>query len=86
MNIEYIRELLLKKEKTVENDLDKEKIDNLKEILKNDDIFFKLDLVTAINILAYLGLPEEKIEDSYYKLISPENYLSVDKPYFNIKK
>ena len=86
MNIEYIRELLLKKEQNITNELDNEKIANLKEILKNDDIFFKLDLVTAVNILAYLGIPEDKIEDAYYKLISPKNYLNTDKPYFSIEK
>ena len=55
--MDYIRELLLKKEQQALNEIDKEKVANLKEILKNDDIFFLLDLNTAVNILAFLDVP-----------------------------
>ena len=46
----------------------------------------KLDLETAFGILFYLGIKKDKIEDAYFELISPENYLKSAKEYITISK
>jgi len=78
----YLRELLSVKENNIKDDVDRVKIENLKFLLSKDDVFFNLDVSTAIGILAYLGVPEDKIKDMYFELISPESFMSVSKPYF----
>lgn len=84
INMDYIRKLLVKKEQEVNNDLDNQKVQHLKGLLKQDDIFFNIDLATAVGILSFLGIPEDKIRETYMNLISPENYINTTKPYFTI--
>ncbi len=74
--IDYIRKLLEEKEKTITTDLDKEKIENLKFILKEDDAFFKLDLETSLGILSYLGIKEDKLKELYFELVSPNEFMN----------
>ena len=69
-NIEDVRKLYeLKKNKAGENDI--EKIDNLKVLLSDDNLFFMIPMDTAIGILTFLGLEEREAVLSYRKLISP---------------
>lgn len=75
MNIEYVRELLKKKEKEKLTDEDRERVSMLNILLKDDDIFFNIEANTACGILEFLGIQGEKnIIDDYYKLISFEEY------------
>lgn len=76
MNIDDLRNLLTEIEKKYDES-EREKIENLKILLKEDDIFFRLDLEVALGILNFLGIPENKIYDCYLSLISPENFQEV---------
>lgn len=84
-DINYIRELLKKKEENISDINDKEKIDTLKDLLQDDNIFFKLDLDTAVGILSFLGVPNENIVNLYYEIISIKNYKNDDSQYYDIK-
>ena len=72
MTIENVRKLLQKKE---EQGADKEKIDMLKPLFKDDNIFFQINMRTAFGILEFLGVGEDEIEKEYLELISPSQYL-----------
>ena len=72
MTIEDARKLLQKKE---EQGADKEKIDMLKPLFKDDNIFFQINMRTAFGILEFLGVGEDEIEKEYLELISPSQYL-----------
>ena len=61
MNIDKLRTLLSEKEKIQRDGIEREKVENLKILLRDDDIFFKLDLETAIGILDFLGISENEI-------------------------
>lgn len=77
MKIEEVRELVIQKEKTISTELDREKINNLKILLSDDMIFFKLDLKTIVGILDFLGINEELIADYALSLISPDEYTNL---------
>ncbi len=85
LNINDIRELLAKKEMKIVTKEDKEKLENLKDVLSIDDVFFNIDIDTAVGILVFLGIPEDKIVDTYYSLISPENFITSSKPYIGLQ-
>jgi len=72
--IDEIRKLLQKKEIQKNNKEDLERIDVLKVLLKDDNIFFQLDIDTAYGILDFLGVDSDKISEVYDKLISFEEY------------
>ena len=82
--IDYVRQLLIEKEENIKDEVDKKKIDNLKCILKEDDIFFKLDISTAIGILSFLGVPESDIKNLYLSLISPQQFKENDNNYYSV--
>lgn len=71
-----LRKLLLEKEKEATTDEEKNKVEVLKELLEEDDIFFSLDVSAAFGILNFLGIPYDKLESTYYQLISYDNYLN----------
>lgn len=72
--MDELRKLLLEKEATT--DEEKNKVEVLKELLEEDDIFFSLDVSAAFGILNFLGIPYDKLESTYYQLISYDNYLN----------
>ena len=72
--MERLYKLLLSKEKEVQSKEDKEKVSTLKCLLKQEDIFFKLEAATAIGILEFLGVPKNEIRDYYLNLISVDNF------------
>jgi peptidyl-tRNA hydrolase len=74
MNIEDIRKLLKQKENEKMSSEDEKRISTLKVILKDDNIFFNIDGETACGILKFLGIQEDKIVETYFKLISFEQY------------
>lgn len=75
MSIEDIRNLLNKKEKEELNSEDEKRISTLKILLKDDDIFFKIDAETACGILNFLGIQnDEKVVETYFSLISFKEY------------
>ena len=74
--MDELRKLLLEKEKEATTDEEKNKVEVLKELLEEDDIFFSLDVSAAFGILNFLGIPYDKLESTYYQLISYDNYLN----------
>ena len=74
--MDELRRLLLEKEKEATTDEEKNKVEVLKEVLEEDDIFFSLDVSAAFGILNFLGIPDDKLESTYYQLISYDNYLN----------
>lgn len=85
-NIEYLKKLLLEKELQASDLEAKEKVDNLKLILQNDNIFFNIPMDTAFEIFHFLGVPENNMIDLYFKLISPQSYQTLSKEYITISK
>ena len=74
--MDELRRLLLEKEKEATTDEEKNKVEVLKELLEEDDIFFSLDVSAAFGILNFLGIPYDNLESTYYQLISYDNYLN----------
>ena len=64
---------------------DEEKIDCLRVLFSDDNIFFRIDMDTALGILDYLGIDEDELLDYYFALISSENYLKMSRNYVSIK-
>ena len=60
----------------ITTDEEKSKVEVLKGLLEEDDIFFSLDVSAAFGILNFLGIPDDKLESTYYQLISYNNYLN----------
>ncbi len=79
--INDIRKLLDNREKQVLSDIDNEKIKTLKTLLAQDDIFFKLDIDTVVGILMFLQIPEDKVKEVYFSLISAESFHQGPKKY-----
>ena len=73
-NFEYVKQLLIKKQKEQLKDEDKMKIENLKILFSDADIFFKLDLETALSILYFLGIPQNNLFAFYSKLIDVKSF------------
>lgn len=69
-----IKKLLDQKKEKVTTSLEQEKIAVIENLLKNDAIFFELDINTAIGILAFLDIPREQLKATYFSLISPASY------------
>lgn len=84
-SIEDLRERLQKKKPITEED--KEKIDCLRVLFSDDNIFFRdgMDMDTALGILDYLGIDEDELLDYYASLISSENYMKMCRNYVSIK-
>ncbi len=74
MTLEKLKELLNEKKKNTLSDLDKEKVSLIERLFEDDQIFFHLEYTTAIGILRYLGIPEEKLKSVHMELISYDNF------------
>ena len=56
---------------------DLEAIETIDEMLDNKICFFEVDFETVAGMLFFLGVEPDKLEEYYYKIISPENYENV---------
>ncbi len=84
MNMNYLRELYKKINK---NTLSQEQLDmynKAAELLKIDDLFFKMDLASAVGLLSFLGIPDDKIKEVYLLLISFKEYKSTNDKQYNL--
>lgn len=84
MNMNYLRELYKKINK---NTLSQEQLDmynKAAELLKIDDLFFKIDLASAVGLLSFLGIPDDKIKEVYLQLISFKEYKSTNDKQYNL--
>ena len=79
--MEQLNKLLKEKELNSTSPEDIEKINVIKNLFADEAIFFKIDIDTAYGILAFLGIPEDKISDTYMSLITPEEYMRTSRPY-----
>ncbi|HBA37662.1 MAG TPA: hypothetical protein DCY94_02975 [Firmicutes bacterium] len=83
-DMKTIRALLTEREKSVSSLEDKTKVDNLKAILREDNIFFMIDVETALGILDFLRIPEENLKEAYLSLTSPEAFIASTDNYLTI--
>lgn len=73
--LQYLYDLLQKKSENYLSDEDKEKLQLAKDILQVPNCFFELEFEAAIGLLAFIGVPEDQIEELYTKLISPAAFI-----------
>lgn len=73
-----------KKENTNLSEVDNEKIKNLEYLLKDENLFFKIDFKTAAGILEFLGVNKDEIIDYYFELVAPKNIMNKDQTYITI--
>ena len=73
MNIEKLKIMLEKKAKE-NNPNDVKKIELISSLFNNENCFFDIDMKLAIDILYFLGIEKEKLLETYYELLKPENY------------
>ena len=83
---EYLKNLLVQKEKLIQTPDEKKKVETLKSIMANDNVFFELPMDTAVGIFEFLGVSRDNMLDLYYKLISPEAYQKLPNDYITISK
>lgn len=77
MNLNDLKEKILIKEKQAKPE-EIEKINLIKSLLKNENCFFEIDMKLAIDILYFLGVEKEKLLETYYQLIKPNNLKKED--------
>ncbi len=70
MVLDDIRKL---NEEKINEEKSRDRYLKIRELLKDDAIFFKLSSNDALNILKYY-FPKEKLKEVYTSLISIENY------------
>ena len=77
MNLNDLKEKISIKEKQAKSE-EIEKINLIKSLLKNENCFFEIDMKLAIDILYFLGVEKEKLLETYYQLIKPNNLKKED--------
>ncbi len=77
MNLNDLKEKISIKEKQAKPE-EIEKINLIKSLLKNENCFFEIDMKLAIDILYFLGVEKEKLLETYYQLIKPNNLKKED--------
>lgn len=84
MNLNDLKQMLALKKVTTQEEQEKKELIN--DLFTNDLIFFELKMETAISILKFIGIADDKLVDVYFSLISPENYQKLPKDYVTISK
>lgn len=70
--IKVMNEAMLKLKKNKNEDCKKN--EELKKYLEDEALFFKIKKIYAIEILNTVGVAEDKLEETYQKLIKKEMY------------
>lgn len=68
--------IMLNEEKIKEESNNNGRYLKIRELLKDDAIFFKISANDALNILKYY-FPKEKLKEVYTSLVSIENYTNL---------
>lgn len=84
MNMNYLRELYKKINKNILSQEQLDMYNKAAELLKIDDLFFKIDLASAVGLLSFLGIPDDKIKEVYLQLISFKEYKSTNDKQYNL--
>jgi len=71
-----IEELILKKAEKVKTEKDIKKLEDIKKITSVSDWMFRCNVRIVVDVLAFLDVPENKIKEYYFDLISPENFMT----------
>ena len=66
--IDELKKILSKKELIITTPEEKEKIAVIKDLFQDEAIFFKLDVETALGILDFLGIPEDRMKELYLRV------------------
>lgn len=72
--MDKVKELIIRKEQNIKNEEELEKLNLIKDIIKNEDCFFNMDLETTIGILEFLGVQENEMLNFYHELTSITEY------------
>ena len=84
MNMNYLRELYKKINKNILSQEQLDMYNKAAELLKIDDLFFKIDLASAVGLLSFLGISDDKIKEVYLQLISFKEYKSTNDKQYNL--
>lgn len=84
MNMNYLRELYKKINKNILSQEQLDMYNKAAELLKIDDLFFKIDLASAVGLLSFLEIPDDKIKEVYLQLISFKEYKSTNDKQYNL--
>lgn len=84
MNMNYLRELYKKINKNILSQEQLDMYNKAAELLKIDNLFFKIDLASAVGLLSFLGIPDDKIKEVYLQLISFKEYKSTNDKQYNL--
>ena len=82
--IDEIRELLKKKANDLKTEEDKEKFESASELLAFDYVFGQIGAETAIGLLDFLGVEEDKILKTYIELVAEEAAEEVRNTYISL--
>lgn len=55
---------------------DLEKVQMIRDIIKEENWTFKVSTNELLNILYFLGIPKEKLKEAHSQLVSIENYVN----------
>ena len=72
--LKNINDLVIEKKNKINSEEDKEKLENIVEILSYDHCFFEMEKDMAMDILSFLGIADSELLDYYMALISPQEY------------
>lgn len=72
-NIDYVRNLVEKKKQQVNTEEDLKRIEAIETFLLDSRAFIKINRMVSLNILEYLGVPENDIDNLYDELTDYEN-------------
>lgn len=70
--IKVMNEAMIRLKKSKNEDYKRN--EKIKEFLSDESLFFKIKKETAIKVLTNVGVKEEKLEETYQKLIEKNTY------------
>ena len=73
-NVEKMMELIQTKKEKVTNPEDIRKVEYLEGALEDPELYFRIPPNVFMGILQFLDVPEEKLEEVYFDMISPKDF------------
>lgn len=73
--IDTLKQILQDKKQLLnvkDNQMEMKKVLELEKLFNNDRCFFNISIEAAINILHFLGIPDESILETYKQLTDPK--------------
>ena len=73
-NIEKMMELIKAKKEKVTDPKDIEQVEYLEKVMSDGKLYYMISPGVFMGILKFLDVPEEKLEDTYFEMISPKDF------------